>query len=65
MRFETTGSLAATAIAHDSQTTCCHCTCAAGAKLWAGVEELKELLETALRQGPGVESYRPPACLKP
>jgi hypothetical protein len=36
----------------------------AGAKLWAGVEELKELLESALRDGPGIESYTPPACLQ-
>jgi hypothetical protein len=35
----------------------------AGAKLWAGVEELKELLESALRDGPGIEGYAPPACL--
>jgi hypothetical protein len=37
---------------------------AAGAKLWAGVEELKELLESALRVGPGIEGYIPPTFLQ-
>jgi hypothetical protein len=36
----------------------------AGAKLFAGVEELKELLEHALRDGPGNDSYKPPASLR-
>lgn len=36
----------------------------AGAKLFAGVEELKELLEAALRDGPGTDGYQPPAHLR-
>lgn len=36
-----------------------------GAKLWAGVEELMELLETALREGPGKEDYQPPSYIRP
>lgn len=36
-----------------------------GARLFAGVDELRDLLETALREGPGIEPYTPPAYLKP
>jgi hypothetical protein len=39
------------------------CVLPAGAKLLAGVEELKELLEHALREGPGDDGYNPPAFL--
>lgn len=35
----------------------------AGMKLWAGVEQLKELMEAALLEGPGNPDYKPPAFL--